>query len=65
MSEQIERGDLVHLKSGGPVMTVIKPVGGNWYCSWFDGSENKGASFPPEALVKAQAGGAPPVPYLV
>lgn len=29
-------GDLVMLKSGGPVMTVIQVDGSNVYCTWFD-----------------------------
>lgn len=30
-------GDLVQLKSGGPVMTVMEkvPVSDNWLCAWF------------------------------
>jgi len=33
----IKTGDLVQLKSGGPVMTVVEkvPVSEYWICSWF------------------------------
>lgn len=35
-------GDLVQLKSGGPVMTVMEkvPVSDNWLCAWFTSKHN-------------------------
>lgn len=43
MSEEIEAGDVVQLKSGGPVMTVTS-VGDYMgertvWCEWFDGKK--------------------------
>lgn len=53
----LKPGDLVKLKSGGPVMT-LGGVGGAYTsearCFWFVGSEMKSASFPPEALEKGE-----------
>lgn len=51
-------GDLVRLKSGGPVMTVdgyAPGSSGKLSCVWFEGSEHKRAAFRPEALVPAEA----------
>jgi uncharacterized protein YodC (DUF2158 family) len=50
-------GDLVILKSGGPVMTVTKvydrtlrdePI--EYTCAWFSGKKNENAHFPQDAL---------------
>lgn len=61
MSDEIEVGDVVQLKSGGPNMTVSKighadmsqvgPV--HAWCAWFDskGDEKRG-NFPLTSLVK-------------
>lgn len=39
--EQLKKGDLVVLKSGGPDMTVKhKMSDGTWQCSWFDSGNN-------------------------
>jgi uncharacterized protein YodC (DUF2158 family) len=47
-------GDVVKLKSGGPLMTVTL-IGDRYgmpiaYCSWFEGTNNKSADFPPDSL---------------
>lgn len=57
MPDEINTGDTVQLKSGGPVMTA------DWvsnehgvmtaYCTWFDGKEKKGARFPVTSLKQA------------
>jgi uncharacterized protein YodC (DUF2158 family) len=52
---QFRVGDVVQLKSGGPDMTVshILPSG-NMFCVWFDGSEKREETFPPEGLHLAE-----------
>ena len=50
-----EIGDLVQLKSGGPVMTIegiLKPADSDqkYRVVWFSGDENKEAVFPEQAL---------------
>lgn len=49
-------GDLVQLKSGGPVMTVasVRDDIGQLACKWFLNSEPKSDWFPPEALELAK-----------
>lgn len=51
--EQLKKGDLVVLKSGGPDMTVKhKMSDGTWQCSWFDAGNNlKEGYFTEEQLV--------------
>lgn len=46
-------GDLVHLKSGGPRMTVksVDPKNGRVYCQWFAGNALNEDYFPKDALV--------------
>lgn len=56
MSEQLVVGDVVRLKSGGPVMTVTT-VGERYgtptiWCTWFDQKGNQTGTFPPAALRK-------------
>ena len=52
--EQLRLGDVVQLKSGGPLMTISDAGSqGYWICSWFDGKVNKTAGFKAEALKKA------------
>tara|TARA_R110002074_G_scaffold54006_5_gene134916 strand:- start:5321 stop:5494 length:174 start_codon:yes stop_codon:yes gene_type:complete len=53
----IQKGDVVKLKSGGPEMTVTK-VGNDMFgvmtvwCSWFNKTDAKEGTFPIEALEK-------------
>ena len=50
-------GDVVKLKSGGPLMTVlsIDEAAHRVVCQWFDKSEARQAEFPPETLRAAQS----------
>jgi uncharacterized protein YodC (DUF2158 family) len=52
-------GDIVRLKSGGPIMTITHFVGdGNRpYCEWFGDQGLAGRSFPPETLERATSSG--------
>jgi uncharacterized protein YodC (DUF2158 family) len=54
-------GDLVQLKSGGPIMTVQGPSvhEGMMLCSYFDGKKMISEHIAPAALEKAEK---PPVP---
>jgi uncharacterized protein YodC (DUF2158 family) len=56
MPEALKVGDVVRLKSGGPVMTVSATAmnGRQLICAWFVGEENKSAAFSSEALVAAE-----------
>jgi uncharacterized protein YodC (DUF2158 family) len=62
-------GDVVQLKSGGPLMTVTGfGAGGDGKqrvnCTWFDKDENeKHGSFPPEALEANNEGGSGSVSF--
>jgi uncharacterized protein YodC (DUF2158 family) len=57
MAGEFQIGDVVQLKSGGPLMTVNE-VGENYgvptvFCAWFDSKENeKSSGFRPELLRK-------------
>jgi len=46
-------GDLVQLKSEGPVMTVEKLFDGSCRCQWFGGRKLEGGIFPFDSLVAA------------
>jgi len=48
--QEIESGDMVTLKSGGPVMTVKKVAGGKARTVWIDTSGIRHAAFDPVAL---------------
>ena len=55
MEQEIAPGDVVELKSGGPVMTVVRVAeAGAVYCQWFPSPDKvREKSFPPAALKKA------------
>ncbi len=57
MASDLQVGDIVQLKSGGPKMTVsdLKSLPGLVRCTWFAGAKNEHGTFPPEALVPAPA----------
>lgn len=52
MAQTFNIGDVVMLKSGGPLMTIDSPQDdGTYWCVWFDSKgEQKGSSFRPEVL---------------
>ena len=51
MANQFRVGNIVKLKSGGPAMTITNVYGdGELGCVWFVGTEQKGGTFPPDAL---------------
>jgi uncharacterized protein YodC (DUF2158 family) len=58
MPGKFSEGDVIQLKSGGPLMTIenaFEPVAGKqtYRCTWFDGkNELKRAEFKEEALEK-------------
>jgi uncharacterized protein YodC (DUF2158 family) len=54
MSIQIQAGDVVVLKSGGPNMTVKWVQGTECYCEWFDGKKPMGSSFENSQLRKTE-----------
>jgi len=47
---QFKVGDVVKLKSGGPAMTVSELAVTQVWCMWFEGTEQKQAIFPVDAL---------------
>ena len=49
-------GDVVQLKSGGPLMTVFEIDGNLASCRWFSGNDEKASSFPMELLKPADLG---------
>jgi len=52
-AEQLKKGDVVQLKSGGPAMTIITfHEDGDAKCKWFEGSKVHEDWFPPYALMK-------------
>ncbi|MGJ8524327.1 hypothetical protein LMG33818_000035 [Halomonadaceae bacterium LMG 33818] len=54
------KGDIVKLKSGGPEMTVKKPMEDmqgdpiTYRCQWFAGKKLEVGDFPPESLIYAE-----------
>ncbi|MEL1244218.1 DUF2158 domain-containing protein [Flavobacterium sp. DGU11] len=50
--EEINRGDVVELKSGGPKMTVVYKMTSGWKCAWFINGEIRSADFSTESLKK-------------
>jgi uncharacterized protein YodC (DUF2158 family) len=52
---EFKAGMTVHLKSGGPVMTVRGPAGMEVSCEWFDGTNQlQAGQFPPDMLEEAR-----------
>jgi uncharacterized protein YodC (DUF2158 family) len=49
---QWQPGDLVGVKSGGPIMTVARIDAGRVFCEWFDGSGPRKGDFAPVVLEK-------------
>jgi uncharacterized protein YodC (DUF2158 family) len=52
MTSELKIGDVVMLKSGGPLMVVKEMIApeGDIFCVWFDGPERYGSRFRPEDL---------------
>jgi uncharacterized protein YodC (DUF2158 family) len=54
MAEQWKEGDVVQLKSGGPIMTVetVANIQGKTtvFCLWFDKTQRISGTFPPGTL---------------
>jgi uncharacterized protein YodC (DUF2158 family) len=49
---EFKKGDLVKLKSGGPIVTVVEVEPNNLRCSWFDQSGKRHFDyFDPETVV--------------
>jgi uncharacterized protein YodC (DUF2158 family) len=59
MANEIKPGDVVQLKSGGPLMTVNSveaEYGGTTvkaWCTWFDGKKECNGAYPLHSLNKA------------
>jgi uncharacterized protein YodC (DUF2158 family) len=54
-SEQFGVGDVVVLKSGSPLMTVVDKAREGWLvCNWFEDGKVQSSTFPPAALRKAE-----------
>lgn len=55
MSNEYQKGDLVRLKSGGPLMTVESIEEDQVYCVWFDEEDKpQGDDFHPDQLTPAE-----------
>ena len=53
MGSQLQPGDVVHLNSGGPGMTVVTvDPDGSITCQWFDGKKLCVEDFPRASLTK-------------
>lgn len=56
MAEQLSVGDIVRLKSGGPLMTIqgffVTRGTRLAKCSWFVNDDAKSDNFAPESLIK-------------
>lgn len=50
MENEIKKGIVVKLKSGGPKMTVKYERSGLWICTWFVSDEVRQADFSKEQL---------------
>ena len=58
MPDQIQKGDVVKLNSGGPAITVSAIGPDKWgnqavHCVWFDGTKKLTDSFDPATVHKA------------
>lgn len=47
---QLNVGDAVTLRSGGPMMTIVRPDGGSWACAWDNEGKIEHSSFPAACL---------------
>ena len=59
MNEGLKIGDLVRLKSGSPLMTVVQVDSDTVYCTWFDKNVQKGGEFILQTLIKEKEDGGP------
>ena len=55
--DELKKGDVVKLKSGGPEMTVTDVANDDFgvmtvWCCWFDKTDVKTGTFPIESVVK-------------
>ena len=55
MADQIKVGDVVQLKSGGPLMTVEIVDADRAFCTWFTNNEKRREPFQLAALQVAEA----------
>lgn len=60
-NSDIQPGDKVFLKSGGPKMTVLSIEGSDAICSWFDKTKPSQERFPLVALEKDTGTKRPPI----
>lgn len=54
MADSFNVGDVVQLKSGGPLMTVTEVEDTTVWCVWFDKTEQKGGSFIAATLTRSR-----------
>lgn len=53
MKTEFHAGDLVQLKSGGPIMTVVENShDGRYFCQWFAGKKLEAGHFNASTLAK-------------
>jgi len=53
MSDSFKDGDVVQLKSGGPLMTIKEPHDpGTFICEWFEGAKKQQSVFKGTSLEK-------------